>query len=75
VPGIYKLLPKELSDPKRSGPEEAIPVAKSALPDFGAPAHLMPNDFWSNLKQFVRFRPGRKSEVFYVRAEGSQRTR
>jgi periplasmic protein TonB len=57
VPGIYKLLPKELSDPKRSGPEEAIPVAKSALPDFGAPAHLMPNDFWSNLKQFLTERP------------------
>jgi len=27
------------------------------LPDFGAPAHLMPNDFWSNLKQFLLERP------------------
>jgi len=57
VPGFINLLPKEPSNPKRSGPEEAIPVPKSALPDFGAPAHLMPNDFWSNLKQFLLERP------------------
>jgi protein TonB len=57
VPGIINLLPDDLSKPKRSGPEEAIPVPRSALPDFGAPAHLMPNDFWSNLKQFLTERP------------------
>jgi protein TonB len=57
VPGIINLLPEELSRPKRSGPEEVIPVPKSALPDFGAPAHMMPNDFWSNLKQFLLERP------------------
>jgi protein TonB len=57
VPGFINLLPKELSKPNRSGPEEVIPVPKSALPDFGAPAHLMPNDFWSNLKQFLLERP------------------
>jgi len=57
VPGIINLLPDELSKPKRSGPEEVIPVPNSALPDFGAPAHLMPNDFWSNLKQFLVERP------------------
>jgi periplasmic protein TonB len=57
VPGFINLLPEELSNPKRSGPEEVIPVPKSALPDFGAPAHLMPNDFWSNLKQFLLERP------------------
>jgi hypothetical protein len=57
VPGIINLLPDDLSKPKRSGPEEVIPVDKSALPDFGAPAHLMPNDFWSNLKQFLTERP------------------
>jgi protein TonB len=57
VPGIINLLPKELSNPKRSGPEEVIPVPRNALPDFGAPAHLMPNDFWSNLKQFLLERP------------------
>jgi len=57
VPGFINLLPKELSNPTRSGPEEVIPVPRSALPDFGAPAHLMPNDFWSNLKQFLLERP------------------
>ncbi|HXC98728.1 MAG TPA: energy transducer TonB [Verrucomicrobiae bacterium] len=57
MPGFINLLPKELSNPKRSGAEEVIPVPKSALPDFGAPAHLMPNDFWSNLKQFLLERP------------------
>ena len=57
MPGFINLLPEELSNPKRSGPEEVIPVPKSALPDFGAPAHLMPNDFWSNLKQFLLERP------------------
>ena len=57
MPGIYNLLPKELSNPKRSGPEEVVPVPKSALPDFGTPAHLMPDDFWSNLKQFLTERP------------------
>jgi len=57
VPGFINLLPKELSNPKRSGPEEVIPVPMSALPDFGTPAHLMPDDFWSNLKQFLTERP------------------
>jgi len=57
VPGFINLLPKELSKPKRSGPEEVIPVPRSALPDFGTPAHLMPDDFWSNLKQFLTERP------------------
>ena len=57
MPGFINLLPKELSNPKRSGPEEVIPVPKSALPDFGTPAHLMPDDFWSNLRQFLLERP------------------
>jgi protein TonB len=57
VPGPINLLPDEIRKPKRTGPEEVIPVPRSALPDFGAPAHLMPNDFWSNLKQFLMERP------------------
>jgi len=57
VPGPINLLPDELRKRKRTGPEEVIPVPRSALPDFGAPAHLMPNDFWSNLKQFLLERP------------------
>jgi periplasmic protein TonB len=53
VPGINNLLPDELSKPKRVGLDEPIPVPQSALPEFTTPAHLMPDDFWSNLKQFL----------------------
>jgi periplasmic protein TonB len=53
VPGFINLLPDELSKPKRTGPEEIIPVPNSALPDFGTPDILIPTDFWSNLKQFL----------------------
>jgi periplasmic protein TonB len=53
VPGFINLLPSELSRPKRTGPEEAIPVPDAAMPNFGTPAHLIPTDFWSNLKQFL----------------------
>ena len=51
------LLPKELSRPKRIGPEEVIPVPRSAMPEFETPANLMPDNFWSNLKQFLFERP------------------
>jgi periplasmic protein TonB len=57
VPGPINLLPDEISRPKRTVPEEVVPMPNSALPDFGAPAHMMPNDFWSNLKQFLTERP------------------
>jgi len=57
VPGFINLLPEELSRPKRTGPEEIIPVSSAALPEFTTPAHLMPDDFWSNLKQFLLERP------------------
>jgi TonB family protein len=57
VPGFINLLPDELSKPKRTGPEEVIPVPRAALPEFGIPAHLMPDDFWSNLKQFLLEHP------------------
>jgi len=50
-------------------------VPKSALPDFGRPAHLMPDDFWSNLKQFLLERPvkiiERKDVPFTRNAFGS----
>jgi len=62
VPGFINLLPKELSRPKRRGPEEVIPVSNSALPEFGTPAHLMPDNFWSNLKQFLTERPVKITE-------------
>lgn len=73
--GFINLLPDELSKPKRSGPEEVIPVPKSALPDFGTPAVLMPDNFWSNLKQFLFERPVKiteRSDVpFHKNAFGS----
>ncbi|HXX15944.1 MAG TPA: energy transducer TonB [Candidatus Eremiobacteraceae bacterium] len=57
MPGFINLLPEELSRPKRTGPEEVIPVPNAALPDFGTPAILIPDNFWSNLKQFLFERP------------------
>jgi len=52
VPGFINLLPDELSKPKRIGPEEVVPVPTAALPEFGTPARLMPDNFWSNLNSF-----------------------
>ncbi len=57
MPGFINLLPDELSKPKRTGPAEIIPMPSSALPDFGTPALLIPDNFWSNLKQFLFERP------------------
>ncbi|MGB7517317.1 MAG: hypothetical protein WBW90_24470, partial [Candidatus Acidiferrum sp.] len=57
VPGIINLLPDEIAKPKRTGPEEVVPVPNSALPDFGTPDILIPDNFWSNLKQFLFERP------------------
>jgi len=54
---VINLLPEEIRRPKRTGPEEVIPVPAAALPDFKAPAQMMPNNFWSNLKQFLTERP------------------
>jgi protein TonB len=71
VPGPLNLLPEELSRPKRTGPEEVIPVPREALPDFDSPAQLMPNDFWSNLKQFLVERPVKiteRSDVPFTKA-------
>jgi periplasmic protein TonB len=53
VSGLINLLPDDLSKPKRTGPEEVIPVPAAAMPDFDTPENLMPDDFWSNLKQFL----------------------
>jgi TonB family protein len=62
VPGFISLLPDEVSKPKRTGPEEIIPVPNSALPDFGTPEILIPDNFWSNLKQFLFERPVKIAE-------------
>jgi periplasmic protein TonB len=57
VQDFINLLPDEVSRPKRSGPKEIVPVSNAAMPDFGVPSHLMPDHFWSNLKQFLFERP------------------
>jgi protein TonB len=66
VPGtlITNFLPDDVRIPE-GGPvksQEAIPVPVSAVPRFGAPAHLMSDNFWSNLKQFLTERPIRVTE-------------
>lgn len=60
--GFINLLPKELSNPKRKGPAEIVPVPNEALPNFGTPAVLVPDNFWSNLKQFLTERPVKITE-------------
>jgi TonB family protein len=57
VPGFINLIPDELKRPANPKPTEIIPAPPGAMPNFGRPAHLMPDDFWSNLKQFLFERP------------------
>lgn len=55
--GPIKLIPDELKRPApgRGQTSEAVPVKRT--PRFGRPAMLMPDNFWSNLKQFLFERP------------------
>ena len=60
MPGkIIDLLPPEITKRKLSsaGREPAIPVPYSAVPKFAKPDILIPDNFWSNLKQFLTERP------------------
>jgi protein TonB len=60
VPGNFiNLLPPELKKAKVSGagPEPAISVPASAVPKFAKPDILIPDNFWSNLRQFLFERP------------------
>jgi TonB family protein len=60
VPGNFiNLLPPELTKAKVSGkgPEPAVSVPSSAVPKFVKPDILIPDNFWSNLKQFLIERP------------------
>lgn len=59
VPGlIVNLVPAELKKPSVSASgNQAVPVPAAAVPKFGAPALLIPDNFWSNLKQFLTERP------------------
>jgi TonB family protein len=51
-----KLIPDD-SITKKSTPEDTVPVSANAVPKFGRPEILMPDDFWSNAKQFLFERP------------------
>ena len=60
MPGkLINLLPPEITRAKVSaaGPEPAVPVPASAVPKFAKPDILIPDNFWSNLKQFLTERP------------------
>ena len=56
---IITLLPPDVSKRRLSAPgaSPAVPVPASAVPKFNAPQHLVPDNFWSNLKQFLTERP------------------
>src|SRR5260221_12910819 len=45
--------------PSGEGTGSSAGVPSSAVPKFGRPAMLMPDNFWSNLKQFLFERPVR----------------
>ncbi len=65
MPGNFiKLLPPEITKPKVSsaGRAPAVPVPYSAVPKFAKPDILIPDNFWSNLKQFLTERPVRVRE-------------
>jgi periplasmic protein TonB len=60
VPGKFiNLLPPEITKGKVSGAgaPPAVPVPYSAVPKFNPPDILIPDNFWSNLKQFLTERP------------------
>ena len=60
MPGKFiDLLPSEISRAERSsaGSAPAVPVPSSAVPKFGRPDILIPDNFWSNLVQFLTERP------------------
>ncbi len=60
MPGkIDRLVPPAVTKPKVSatGSQPAVQVPSRYVPKFGRPAILVPDDFWSNLKQFLTERP------------------
>ena len=63
MPGkINNLIPPSAPKPKVSGagsqpPTQASQVRAPYVPRFGRPPMLVPDDFWSNLKQFLTERP------------------
>ena len=60
MPGNFiSLLPRELKRARVSGagPAPAVSVPASAVPKFAKPDILIPDNFWSNLRQFFVERP------------------
>jgi protein TonB len=60
VPGNFiNLLPPEITkaNVSKTGPAPAVPMPASAVPKFGRPDILIPDNFWSNLVQFLTERP------------------
>ena len=60
MPGNFiSLLPPGITKAKVSsaGPAPAVKVPPSAVPKFAAPEILIPDNFWSNLVQFLTERP------------------
>src|ERR1700687_1572828 len=60
VPGKFiNLLPPEITKAKVSaaGSQPSVPVPASAVPKFAKPDILIPDNFWSNLRQFLIERP------------------
>jgi protein TonB len=60
---FINLLPPDLARPKVSSPSASNatqgPVPASAVPRFGPPAHLIPDNFWSNFRDFLLERPAK----------------
>lgn len=56
---FISLLPPEITKAKVSsrGPEPPVSVPASAVPKFDPPSILIPDNFWSNLRQFFIERP------------------
>src|SRR5205085_2752095 len=78
VPGkINNLVPPSAMKPKVSpaGAQSSSQAKAPYVPRFGRPAILVPDDFWSNLKQFLTERPikvrERKDAPFTRRSFGS----
>src|SRR5581483_4831616 len=59
VPGsITNLVPPEALKPSRiAASDSSSSVRPNIVPRFGRPPHLIPDNFWSNLKQFLFERP------------------
>ncbi len=60
MPGKFiSLLPPQITKPRVSsaGREPAVSVPSSSVPKFTRPEILIPDNFWSNLKQFLTERP------------------